>query len=49
VVYTELARSSGNAEVDQFAQQMFARMQFLPAMVNGAPVDVWVQQPVQVR
>lgn len=49
VVYAELARSSGSAEVDQFAQQMFARMQFLPAMVNGVPVDVWIEQPVQVR
>jgi TonB family protein len=49
VVYAELARSSGNAELDQFAQQMFARIQFLPGMVNGAPVDMWIVQPVQVR
>jgi outer membrane biosynthesis protein TonB len=46
VVYTELARTSGSTEVDLFAQQLFGRMQFLPAILNGAPVDIWVVQPV---
>lgn len=49
VVYTELTRSSGSQATDQFAQQMFARMRFLPALVNGEAVDLWVEQPVEVR
>ncbi|HEX5871336.1 MAG TPA: energy transducer TonB [Longimicrobium sp.] len=49
VVYTELKRTSGNGRVDQFALQLFARMQFSPGTVNGQPKDLWVEQPVVVQ
>lgn len=49
VIYSELSRTSGSGAVDQFAIELFGRMRFSPATVQGVPVDVWVQQPVQVQ
>lgn len=49
VVFTELERTSGNRAVDEFALQLFARMQFSPGTVNGRPRDLWVEQPVMVQ
>lgn len=49
VIYSELSRTSGSGPVDQFAIDLFARMQFSPATVAGVPVDVWVEQPVAVQ
>lgn len=49
VVFVELARSSGNGLVDAFALELFGRMRFAPASIDGVPVDVWVQQPVVVE
>lgn len=49
VVFVELSRSSGNVRVDDFALELFDRMRFAPASIDGVPVDVWVQQPVEVR
>jgi TonB family protein len=49
VVFMELARSSGSTRVDAFALELFERMRFAPASINGVPVDVWVEQPVEAR
>jgi TonB family protein len=49
VVFMELARSSGSTRVGAFALELFERMRFAPASINGVPVDVWVEQPVEAR
>lgn len=49
VVFMELARSSGSTRVDAFALELFETMRFAPASINGVPVDVWVEQPVEAR
>jgi TonB family protein len=45
-IVPEIVRSSGDAEMDQFALQLFRVFRFRPATLDGSPVDVWVTIPL---
>lgn len=45
----ELARSSGDRDLDRAAVQAVRGWRFQPALANGQPVAAWVVVPVQFR
>lgn len=49
VAYAELARRSSNGDVDRAVLEAARRLRFRPAMIEDVPVDVWVEQAVQVQ
>jgi TonB family protein len=44
-----LARSSGNAEIDEIALRVATRMRFSPALLNGVPVTRKFQVPLIIQ
>ncbi len=46
VAATRLARSSGQEELDAAANEVMRTARFAPAMLQEAPVPVWIQLPV---
>jgi TonB family protein len=49
VVYATLVRRSSRGDVDREVLELVRELRFAPARVNDVPVDVWVEQPVEVR
>lgn len=49
VLHSELARRSGNVELDRFTLGLVPLLAFRGATVDGVPADVWVQLPIQLR
>ena len=49
VVETEVARSSGNPELDAVLLAVAGRMEFTPGKSAGVPVDVLLRFPVSLR
>jgi TonB family protein len=45
-IIPEIAQSSGDPELDQFALQLFRIFKFSPATVNGRPVHAWARIPL---
>ena len=42
-------KSSGNTDLDNTAAQLVSMMRFLPAKLNGKPVDVWIEVPLAFK
>lgn len=49
VTNSVLKKKSGNTDLDIAAQQIVATMRFLPAKLDGKPVDVWIEVPLVFR
>ena len=49
VTNSVVKKSSGNSDLDNTAAQIVAMMRFLPAKLNGKPVDVWIEVPLVFR
>jgi TonB family protein len=49
VAYAELARRSADGDVDRAVLEAARRLRFRPAMIEDVPVDVWVEQAVEVQ
>lgn len=48
VAYAELSRRSADGDVDRAVLEAARRLRFHPAQIEDVPVDVWVEQAVQV-
>jgi TonB family protein len=48
VAHASLSRRSSRSDVDREVLQFARRLRFHPARARGVPVDVWVEQPLQV-
>ena len=49
VAYAALARRSADGGVDRAVLEAARRLRFQPAMIEDVPVDVWVEQAVEVQ
>jgi TonB family protein len=49
VAYAELGRRSSDGDVDRAVLEAARRLRFRPAMIENVPVDVWVEQAVEVQ
>jgi TonB family protein len=49
VAYAELGRRSSDGDVDRAVLEAARRLRFRPAMIVNVPVDVWVEQAVEVQ
>jgi hypothetical protein len=49
VLHSELARRSGNVELDRFTLGLVPLVALRGATVDGVPADVWVQLPISLR
>jgi hypothetical protein len=49
VLHSELARRSGNAELDRLTLRLVPMLILRAATVDGVPADVWVQLPIRLR
>lgn len=49
VVYAVLTRRSHRNAVDETILDLARRQRFVPATLDGAPVDVWVELPFELR
>ena len=49
VLHSELARRSGNVELDRFTFGLVPLVALRPATVDGVPADMWVQLPIALR
>lgn len=48
VAYAELSRRSTDSDVDRAVLEAARRLRFRPAQIEDVPVDVWVEQAVEV-
>lgn len=48
VLHSEVMESSGDVRMDRFAGDLAREMRFLPASMDGVPMDVWVVLPIRV-
>jgi TonB family protein len=48
VAYAALSRRGNLGSLDNHILDAARRLRFLPASVGGTPVDVWVEQPIQM-
>jgi hypothetical protein len=49
VLHAELARRSGNVELDRFTLGLVPLLALRGATVDGVPADMWVQLPIALR
>lgn len=49
VAYATLSRRSARGDVDRAVLEVAQDLRFRPAQVGGVPVDVWVEQPVELH
>ncbi|HEX2079623.1 MAG TPA: energy transducer TonB [Longimicrobium sp.] len=49
VAHAELVRNTTHPDVDRAILEAARGLRFRPARVGNVPVDVWVEQPVEVR
>lgn len=48
VAYATLKRPSTSRDLDRQVLQLGRRLRFRPAMLENVPVDVWVEQPLDL-
>jgi TonB family protein len=49
VTNSVVKKSSGNTDLDNTAAQLCSMMRFMPAKLNGKPVDVWIEVPLAFK
>jgi TonB family protein len=49
VAYAELSRRSSDVDVNRAVLEAARRLRFRPGRIEDVPVDVWVEQPVEVQ